>query len=84
LPPHVTAILTVAVRPGFAVPVREAPFITAMAAEDRCHLNGLAMLDGQPRYVTVLAESDAPQGWRRPPRPPCATFPAYTPEMPSA
>jgi uncharacterized protein (TIGR03032 family) len=40
------------------------PFITALAAEDRCHLNGLALAEGQPRYVTVLAATDTPQGWR--------------------
>lgn len=39
-------------------------FITSLAAEDRCHLNGLAMVDGQPRYVTVLGMSDEPNGWR--------------------
>jgi uncharacterized protein (TIGR03032 family) len=41
------------------------PFVSTLAAEDRCHLNGLAMADGRPKYVTVLAESDTPQGWRR-------------------
>lgn len=40
------------------------PFISSLAAEDRCHLNGFAMLDGQPAYVTVMAESDTPGGWR--------------------
>jgi uncharacterized protein (TIGR03032 family) len=40
------------------------PFITAYAPEDRCHLNGLAMMDGQPKYMTALAVSDAPAGWR--------------------
>jgi hypothetical protein len=25
-----------------------------LAAEDRCHLNGLALDGGQPRYVTVV------------------------------
>jgi uncharacterized protein (TIGR03032 family) len=39
-------------------------FISALAAEDRCHLNGLAMCDGRPAYVTVMAESDSAQGWR--------------------
>jgi uncharacterized protein (TIGR03032 family) len=39
-------------------------FISAIAAEDRCHLNGLAVVDGRPRYVTALAETDTPQGWR--------------------
>ena len=40
-------------------------FISSLAAEDRCHLNGLAMVDGSPKYVTVLAESDEPHGWRK-------------------
>ena len=40
------------------------PFISALRPEDRCHLNGLAVADGQPRYVTALAETDSPQGWR--------------------
>jgi uncharacterized protein (TIGR03032 family) len=38
--------------------------ISALAAEDRCHLNGLAMAEGQPLYVTALAETDTPAGWR--------------------
>jgi uncharacterized protein (TIGR03032 family) len=46
------------------VPRWQPPFITALAAEDRCHLNGLAMLDGRPRYVTVLGRSDTAAGWR--------------------
>ncbi len=40
------------------------PFLTSLAAEDRCHLNGLAMEGGRPKYVTALAETDTPQGWR--------------------
>ncbi|HWX20210.1 MAG TPA: TIGR03032 family protein [Candidatus Binatia bacterium] len=40
------------------------PFISALRPEDRCHLNGLAVINGQPRYVTALAETDAPSGWR--------------------
>lgn len=40
------------------------PFISALAAEDRCHLNGLAMENGKPRYVTVMAETDTAGGWR--------------------
>ena len=40
------------------------PFITALRPEDRCHLNGLAVVDGQPRYVTALSETNTPSGWR--------------------
>lgn len=40
------------------------PFVSALRPEDRCHLNGLAIVDGEPRYVTLLAETDTPAGWR--------------------
>jgi uncharacterized protein (TIGR03032 family) len=40
------------------------PFITALAPEDRCHLNGFALEDGRPKYVTAMAETDTPRGWR--------------------
>ena len=40
------------------------PFITEYASEDRCHLNGMAMVDGEPRYVTALGDTDSSQGWR--------------------
>jgi len=46
------------------VPRWRPPFIAGLAAEDRCHLNGLAMQDGLPRYVTAMAETNEPQGWR--------------------
>ncbi len=40
------------------------PFVSAYAPEDRCHLNGLAMVDGRPKYVTALGTTDSPGGWR--------------------
>ncbi len=40
------------------------PFVSALEPTDRCHLNGLAMVDGRPRYVTALGETDEPAGWR--------------------
>jgi hypothetical protein len=46
------------------VPRWRPPFITRLGYEDRCHLNGLAMVDGRPRYVTALGETDTPDGWR--------------------
>ena len=46
------------------VPLWKPPFISKLAAEDRCHLNGLAMRDGQPRYVTAVSQSDVAEGWR--------------------
>lgn len=47
------------------VPRWRPPFISALAAQDRCHLNGLAMRGGAPAFVTVMATSDEPGGWRR-------------------
>lgn len=32
--------------------------------EDRCHLNGLAMQDGEPKYVTAVSRSNTIDGWR--------------------
>ena len=40
------------------------PFISGLSGDDRCHLNGLAMVDGRPKYVTVLGMTDTPGGWR--------------------
>lgn len=45
-------------------PIWKPPFISDLAPEDRCHLNGLAMSDGAPRYVTALSRTDRPSGWR--------------------
>lgn len=47
------------------VPRWRPPFISRLAAQDRCHLNGLAMRDGTPAFVTVMAPSDIPGGWRK-------------------
>jgi uncharacterized protein (TIGR03032 family) len=46
------------------VPRWRPAFLSALTADDRCHLNGLAMADGAPKYVTALGETDTPQGWR--------------------
>jgi uncharacterized protein (TIGR03032 family) len=45
------------------VPRWRPPFVTAFAAEDRCHLNGVAMVDGQPAYATVLGRTNTARGW---------------------
>ena len=46
------------------VPLWQPPFLSKLAAEDRCHLNGLALEDGRPRYVTAVNQSDVADGWR--------------------
>jgi uncharacterized protein (TIGR03032 family) len=38
--------------------------VSDLAPEDRCHLNGLAVVDGRPRYVTCLGTTDEPGAWR--------------------
>lgn len=45
-------------------PVWQPKFITALANEDRCHLNGMALHAGKPRYATALSSTDHAQGWR--------------------
>ena len=45
-------------------PIWKPSFISKLAAEDRCHLNGLAMQDGQVRYVSCVGPSDMVDGWR--------------------
>jgi len=45
-------------------PLWKPPFLSRLAAEDRCHLNGMAMQDGAPRYATAVSRSDAADGWR--------------------
>ncbi|HCX67452.1 TIGR03032 family protein [Parvibaculum sp.] len=45
-------------------PLWKPPFISRLAPEDRCHLNGLAMADGEARYVTAVCRSDVITGWR--------------------
>lgn len=39
-------------------------FISQLKPEDRCHLNGMAMQDGQPRFATALGATDTRKGWR--------------------
>ena len=40
------------------------PFIDKIASEDRCHLNGMAMLNGKPKYATAFNSGNTPQSWR--------------------
>jgi uncharacterized protein (TIGR03032 family) len=45
-------------------PLWKPPFISQYINEDRCHLNGLAMVEGKPKYVTAVSQSDVVDGWR--------------------
>ncbi len=40
------------------------PFVSGLAPQDRCHLNGIAAVNGRPKYVTALGQTDTPGGWR--------------------
>ncbi len=47
------------------LPVWRPRFISELAAEDRCHLNGLTLdASGNLAYVTAMAESNSAGGWR--------------------
>ena len=45
-------------------PIWKPSFISRLAPEDRCHLNGMALEEGEPRYVTAVSRSDVADGWR--------------------
>ncbi len=45
-------------------PLWKPKYISKLAPEDRCHLNGLAMENGRPRYVTACSTGDAVESWR--------------------
>jgi uncharacterized protein (TIGR03032 family) len=38
-------------------------FISELVPEDRCHLNGMAMLNGKPKYVTTFNMEDSRDSW---------------------
>jgi uncharacterized protein (TIGR03032 family) len=58
-----SCLATVSETHSFA-PLWRSPFISKLAAEDRCHLNGVALDGGEPRYVTSVSVSDVADGWR--------------------
>jgi uncharacterized protein (TIGR03032 family) len=56
-------LATVSTRDSFT-PLWRPAFLSKLVNEDRCHLNGLALDDGQVRYVTAVSTSDVTDGWR--------------------
>ncbi len=58
-----SCLATLSERYGFK-PLWKPSFVSELVAEDRCHLNGMAMEDGKPRYVTSVSRSDVYEGWR--------------------
>ena len=47
-----------------SVPRWRPRFVTELAPGDRCHLNGIGLVDGRPRWVTALGETNTAGGWR--------------------
>jgi uncharacterized protein (TIGR03032 family) len=56
-------LATVSTRHSFE-PVWQPPFISGLLDGDKCHLNGLAMDEGRPAFVTAVSRSDVIDGWR--------------------
>jgi len=46
------------------IPLWKPPFISKIVPEDRCHLNSMALVDGIPRYVTAVSQTDVANSWR--------------------
>lgn len=40
-------------------------FINRLVGEDRCHLNGVTIVDGMPRFVTACSRTNYFNGWRK-------------------
>ncbi len=45
-------------------PVWRPSFVTKYIPGDCCHLNGIGLRDGEPRYLTALGETNEIAGWR--------------------
>lgn len=45
-------------------PLWKPAFVSRLVAEDRCHLNGFAVANGEPLYATAVSRSDVADGWR--------------------
>lgn len=52
--------------PGYSFVPRWKPwFISELLPEDRCHLNGMAMKNGEPAYVTTFSQHSSEGKWRQ-------------------
>jgi uncharacterized protein (TIGR03032 family) len=47
------------------VPYWQPKFVTELVSEDRCHLNGMVMQNGKPRYVSCFNEGNTFQSWKK-------------------
>jgi uncharacterized protein (TIGR03032 family) len=46
------------------VPRWRPKFVSELSPDDRCHLNGMAIVDGRVKFVTCLGATDNAGGWR--------------------
>ncbi|MBL7903863.1 MAG: TIGR03032 family protein [Bacteroidales bacterium] len=46
------------------IPYWVPPFIKELKSEDRCHLNGMVMIDNKPKYATAFNQGNSFQSWR--------------------
>lgn len=46
------------------IPKWKPKFISELVSEDRCHLNGLVIESGYPKYATALGTGNTHQSWR--------------------
>ena len=60
---HHSCLATVSPTRAFK-PIWQPQFISKLAPEDRCHLNGVAMENGRAHYVTAFSQADSLEGWR--------------------
>lgn len=59
-----SCLATLSIRHSFR-PIWKPAFISRLAPEDRCHLNGVAFGDhGEPAFATAAGRSDLVGGWR--------------------
>lgn len=47
------------------IPIWKPDFIRSLLPSDQCHLNGLALTNDKPKYLTALGKTDFPGGWRK-------------------
>lgn len=45
-------------------PIWKPYFISETTPGDLCHLNGMVILGGKPKYVTALGTTNTPKGWK--------------------
>lgn len=49
---------------GCFSPLWKPPFVLETAGEDRCHLNGFCLQNGELAYATIIGETNVRDGWR--------------------